>query len=135
MAPITPHLTEEIYQLMYAENKSFKSLQISPWPKLNEYLIDRKIEEAGDKVMALIEDVRRKKAEQQLPLNIPILSLEIYTGNQKNADIIASSKSDIAGTLKVVGDFNIIPETGCGKEVSQFPGVIPVATFGTVTKK
>ena len=135
MAPITPHLTEEIYQLMYAENKSFKSLQISPWPKLNEYLIDRKIEEAGDKVMALIEDVRRKKAEQQLPLNIPILSLEIYTGNQKNADIIASSKSDIAGTLKVVGDFNIIPETGYGKEVSQFPGVIPVATFGTVTKK
>ena len=134
-APIAPHLTEEIYQLMYAENKGFKSLQISTWPKPNECLIDQKIEEEGDKVMALIEDVRRKKAEQKLPLNIPILSLKIYTGSQTNADIIASSKEDISGTLKVVGEFKIIPETGSGKEVAQFPGVISVAIFGTVTKK
>ena len=85
--------------------------------------------------MALIEDVRRKKAAQKLPLNIPILSLEVYAGNQTNADIIISSKEDIAGTLKVVGDFNVIPKAGQGQEVPQFPGVIPVAIFGTVTKK
>jgi valyl-tRNA synthetase len=135
MAPITPHLTEEIYQLMYAENKGFKSLQVSLWPKVDENVIDEKSEAEGDKVMALIEDIRRKKAEQKLPLNIPVLSLEVYTGNQANADIIESSKNDIAGTLKVTGDFKIIPETGSGKEITQFPGVIPVAVFGTVQKK
>jgi valyl-tRNA synthetase len=135
LAPITPHLTEEIYQYMYAEDKAFKSLQMTPWPEVDDALVDKTIEEEGDKVMALIEDLRRKKAVQKLPLNIPILSLEVYTGSQTNADIITASKGDIAGTLKVVGDFKIIPEAGHGQEVPQFPGVIPVAIFGTVTKK
>ena len=75
-------------------------------------LVDKTVEEEGDKVMALIEDVRRKKAALKLPLNIPILSLEVYTGNQANADLINSSKNDIAGTLKVVGDFKVIPQSG-----------------------
>ena len=36
-APVIPHLTEEIYQHMYADGKGFKSLQVSPWPKFNEH--------------------------------------------------------------------------------------------------
>jgi valyl-tRNA synthetase len=55
-APIAPHLTEEIYQFMYFGNKGFESIQVSPWPKLSERIIDQKTEEDGDKVMALIED-------------------------------------------------------------------------------
>ena len=62
LAPITPHLTEEIYQNMYAQTKGFDSLQITPWPKMDNALVDMTAEEEGDKVMALIEDVRRKKA-------------------------------------------------------------------------
>ena len=134
-APIAPHLTEEIYQDMYAEDKGFKSLQITPWPKIDGALVDKAIEEEGDKVMALIEDVRRKKAALKLPLNIPILSLEVYTTNQANADLINQSKNDIAGTLKVAGDFKVIPQMGVGQEVPQFPGVIPIAVFGVVNKK
>jgi valyl-tRNA synthetase len=135
LAPITPHITEEIYQNMYSEDKGLKSLQITPWPKVNSALVDDKIEEEGDKVMALIEDVRRKKAAQKLPLNIPVLSLEVYAGNETSADLIISCKEDIVGTLKVVGDFSVIPKAGQGQEVPQFPGVIAVAIFGTVTKK
>ena len=135
LAPIIPHLTEEIYQHLYAQDKGFKSLQITLWPKIDNAIVNRKAEEEGDKVMALIEDLRRKKAAQKLPLNIPILSLEVYAGNQANADIIESSKNDITGTLKVVGEFKIIPQSTKGQELSQFPGVIPVAVFGKVMKK
>jgi valyl-tRNA synthetase len=136
LAPITPHLTEEIYQKMYTKDKGFKSLQITLWPKVDNTLIDKTVEEEGDKVMALIENVRRKKASQKLPLNIPILSLEVYAGTQPNADLIISSKEDIAGTLKVaLDDFTVIPKAGQGQEVPQFPGVIHVAIFGTVAKK
>ena len=135
LAPITPHLTEEIYQNMYAQAKGFVSLQITPWPKMDSALVDKTAEEEGDKVMALIEDVRRKKAVAKLPLNIPILSLEVYTTNQANADLINQSKSDIAGTLKVVGDFKVIPEAGVGQEVPLFPGVVPIAVFGATNKK
>ena len=135
LAPIIPHLTEEIYQHLYAQDKGFKSLQITLWPKIDNAIVNRIAEEEGDKVMALIEDLRRKKAAQKLPLNIPILSLEVYAGNQANADIIESSKNDITGTLKVVGEFKIIPQSTKGQELSQFPGVIPVAVFGKVMKK
>ncbi len=120
LAPITPHLTEEIYQNMYAEDKGSKSLQITSWPKIDSALVDKVAEEEGDKVMALIEDVRRKKAAQKLPLNIPILSLEVYATNQANADLINASKNDIAGTLKVVGEFKVIPQTGRDKKYRSF---------------
>ena len=136
LAPIIPHLTEEIFQKMYVEDKGFKSIQITLWPKVDNTFIDKTIEDEGDKVMALIENVRRKKAAQKLPLNIPILSLEVYAGTQTSADLIISSKEDIAGTLKVaIDDFTVIPKAGQGQEVPQFPGVIPVAIFGTVAKK
>jgi valyl-tRNA synthetase len=136
LAPIVPHLTEEIYQNIYAQDKGFKSLQITQWPKVDDTRVDKTVEDLGDKVMALIEDVLRKKAAQKLPLNIPILSLEVYTESQTSADIIISSKEDIAGTLKVaISNFNVIRKAGLGQEVPQFPGVIPVVIFGTVTKK
>ncbi len=33
LAPVVPHVTEEIYQTMYAEAKGCASLQVSPWPE------------------------------------------------------------------------------------------------------
>jgi valyl-tRNA synthetase len=136
LAPVTPHLTEEIYQTMFAENKGFKSLQVSPWPEFNQAFVDEGVEKRGDQIMALINEIRREKAEKHMPLNMPIDTLTIYSGSQANADVIAASKGDIAGTLKVVvDDFKILAEKGSGKEIAQFPGVIPVAKYGEVTKK
>jgi len=136
LAPVTPHLTEEIYQTMFAENMGFKSLQVSPWPEFNQAFVDEEVEKRGDQIMALINEIRREKAEKHMPLNMPIDTLTIYSGSQANADVIAASKGDIAGTLKVVvDDFKILAEKGSGKEIAQFPGVIPVAKYGEVTKK
>ncbi len=76
LAPITPHLTEEIYQNMYAEDKGFKSLQITSWPKMDSALVDKAAEEEGDRVMALIEDVE-EKSRQKVAAEHPHPSLEV----------------------------------------------------------
>jgi len=134
LSPITPHLTEEIYQPMYSPYKGFKSLQISSWPEFNEALVDEEAENRGDLIMALIIDRRRDKAEKRLPLNAPIKKLTVYAGNQTNADVIATGKCDIAGTLNVER-FVVLPKEGSGREIPQFPGVISVAEYGGVIKK
>ena len=100
LAPVTPHLTEEIYQHMFAENKGFESLQTSPWPQFNSALVDEEAEKKGDLIIAVISEGRHDKAEKKLPLNIPITNLTIYTGSAENARIIALGSADIAGTLK-----------------------------------
>ncbi len=86
---------------MFAENKGFESLQISPWPKFNAALVDEEAEKNGDLVIAIISEVRHDKAEKKLPLNAPMKSLFIYAGSKENAKVIDSNKEDIAGTLKV----------------------------------
>ncbi len=120
LAPVTPHLTEEIYQHMYAENKGFKSLQVSPWPKFNAALVNEEMEKNGDLAIAIISEVRHEKAEKKLSLNAPMKSLVIYAGSEQNAKVIESNKEDIAGTLKVP-DMKVHAEKrNEGRQVSPF---------------
>jgi valyl-tRNA synthetase len=134
LAPVVPHLTEEIYQTMYGESKGFKSLQVSPWPEFNILLADEEAEKRGDLVVAVIGEVRREKAEKHLPLNTPVEKLTVYAGSRDEADTITRGKSDIAGTLKVV-KFEVVQKEGAGRQVPQFPGVVLVAEYGEVLKK
>jgi valyl-tRNA synthetase len=120
LAPITPHLTEEIYQAMYAEDKGFKSLQVSPWPKHNPELENETVEKNGDLVMAIMSEVRQDKAENKLPLNAPVKTLDIYSGNSETADIINSVKEDLAGTLKIA-EVRVHPEKRSdGRQISPY---------------
>jgi len=116
LAPISPHLTEEIYQTMYAEEKGFKSIHLCPWPTPDEKRIDEKSDRRGDLIMAVITEVRREKAERRLPLNTRIRRLTIYAGERDTAKMIAEGKEDIAGTCKV-GNVEVSTEKGEGKEV------------------
>ena len=100
LAPVIPHLTEEIYQHMFAADKGFESLQISPWPKFNPSLADEEAEKNGDLIIAIIGEVRRDKAEKKMALNAPIKNLTVYAGSENNAQVISSAKEDIAATLK-----------------------------------
>ena len=120
LAPVTPHLTEEIYQHMYAENKGCKSLQVSPWPKFNAALVDEETEKNGDLAIAIISEVRHDKAQKKLSLNAPMKSLVIYAGSEENAKVIDSNKEDISGTLKVT-DMEVLSEKrGEGRQVSPY---------------
>jgi valyl-tRNA synthetase len=128
LSPIVPHLSEEIYQAMYADAKGFKSLQLSPWPKFNAALVDERNEKRGDLIVELISDIRREKAEKRMSLNTPIKLLTVYAGDQSAAEAISDGESDIVGALKAE-TLVVLPEAGNGREVVQFATVHFVAEY------
>jgi valyl-tRNA synthetase len=101
LAPVAPHLTEEIYQTMYAEHKGCRSLQLSPWPEFKLALADEQAEKHGDLIITVISEVRREKAEKHLPLNAQVKKLTVYAGDSETATVILSGSEDISGTCKV----------------------------------
>jgi len=122
MAPIVPHLTEELYQAMYVDTKGYKSIQVSPWPKYNATVVNETFEKNGELIMEIIGEIRREKAELKKPLNAPIQKLTIYAGNQVNADIITAGAIDISGTCKIAR-LEVRAEEGNGRQPTQFPTI------------
>jgi valyl-tRNA synthetase len=120
LAPVTPHLTEEIYQTMYADSKGYKSLQVSPWPEFNCAVVDEAAEIDGELIVATISEIRREKSEKKLALNAPYPPVAIFTGSAEYARVLNSSRDDIRGTLKV-DELIIVPERRCdGRQISPY---------------
>ncbi|MEM3725800.1 MAG: valine--tRNA ligase [Candidatus Bathyarchaeia archaeon] len=128
LAPITPHITEEIYQNLYADAVGQKSLQLTAWPKPEAERIDEAAERDGDLVVAVINEVRREKAEKRKPLNAVIKKLRIYAGKSKYANIISENKEDIIGTCKIAM-LEILSEKGKGRQVQNFPEICFISEY------
>ncbi|MCW4005244.1 MAG: valine--tRNA ligase [Candidatus Bathyarchaeota archaeon] len=134
LSPVTPHLTEEIYQTMYAPDKNYSSLQTSPWPQVEAALVDEQAEKQGALVVELIGEVRREKAQNRLSLNTPVLQLKVYAGSDEAAKALLSAESDIVGACKVEA-FEVVAAEGEGRELAQYPKVHFVAQHGEAKKK
>jgi len=128
LAPVSPHITEEIYQAMYARDKKYRSIHVSLWPATEEEKIDEEAEKYGDLIMAVIGEIRKDKAESRRPLNAPIKAVTIYAGTKKSAHVLNQAREDIAGTCKT-GKIEILPEKGEGREVQGYPSVRFVVSY------
>jgi valyl-tRNA synthetase len=127
LAPITPHVTEEIYQIMYAAEGKCKSIHLLAWPTPDEKCVDEEADNHGDLVIAVMNEIRREKSEKHLPLNTQIKKLTIYAEG-KDSKSIKESKEDIAGTCKVA-DFQVISKKGEGREVKLHENIRFVAEY------
>ena len=70
MAPIMPHITEELYQLYFRKSEKSKSVHISKWPSFS--MIDEDAEKIGDFFISILQDVRKAKAEKNLSMKKPV---------------------------------------------------------------
>ena len=77
MAPITPHITEEIYHIYFAGKEGRASIHASTWPGYDESLINGEAEEAGANVIDIITSIRKFKSENSMPLNSDLSLIEI----------------------------------------------------------
>ena len=121
MAPVIPHVTEEIYQAMYAEAKKCSSLQLSKWPEMQEW-VDDAAETQGDVIVALISAVRREKAERHLPLNTPVKKLTVCAEEKKAADAVKAGTNDVLGACKVE-NLEVNVGKGGDRDVADCAGV------------
>jgi valyl-tRNA synthetase len=128
LAPISPHITEEIYEAIYKEEVDEKSLQLTPWPEPDTKRIDEDAERKGDAVMAVITEIRREKAEKRKPLNAQIKRLKLYAGKSEFARTLSENKEDIAGTCKIT-HMEILAEKGKGRQVPENPAISFVSEY------
>lgn len=84
MAPIVPHITEEIFHLYFDKKEKAKSIHITDWPKENKKEIDEKAEEAGDLAVEIVSTVRKFKASKNLSLKAEINTLTLNSEKIKD---------------------------------------------------
>ncbi|MBW2989204.1 valine--tRNA ligase [Candidatus Woesearchaeota archaeon] len=96
MAPIMPHITEEIYQLYFRKQEKVKSIHISRWPSPSK--TDEKAEAAGDLAVYALQKARQAKSEKSLSLKTPLKSLSIM--GKISEDDFQLVKEDLAAATK-----------------------------------
>jgi valyl-tRNA synthetase len=114
LAPVMPHISEEIYQAISAGEIERKSIHTTQWPAFDEKQVNEEAEEYGNLVTSLISQIRREKSENKMPLNTPIKLLKIFAENKKNALTLEKATRDIAGPCKTE-KIEIIAKRGKGK--------------------
>ncbi len=70
MAPICPHITEEIYHKVFKEKEGYTSIHAAPYPTLEE--IPEVEGKEGGLLIEVIADLRSKKVENKIPLSAKV---------------------------------------------------------------
>lgn len=99
MAPITPHITEAIYQSYFIGTEKAKSIHVSPWPKVDSDLaiLDEEAERIGDLGIDIITAVRKFKSENAVSLKKSInLSIGCSEEDKKRIEQI---QDDLKATV------------------------------------
>jgi valyl-tRNA synthetase len=121
LAPVMPHLTEEIYSVMYSEDEA-GSIHLSSWPEFDESFVDETVERQGDLIIAVIRDIRREKNRLGVSLNTPIVDLRIYAAKEEASEAITLGLDDISTTIKAE-EIDVIEGSGGDYEVEDYPEV------------
>ncbi len=83
ISPITPFITEEIYQKKFKDFEKSKSIHISKWPDM-KIKFDKKISEKANKFRDILFKVRQEKSKAKKSMNAEI----ILTIPKKNYDVL-----------------------------------------------
>jgi len=108
MAPIMPHITEELYQKYYIKNEKIKSIHINKWPEFDKKLVDEKIERIGDKFIEILGKVRQIKTKNQKSLKAEIIltvekdNLQILNPVLKDLKAVVNAKEIKEGCFDVM---------------------------------
>jgi len=81
LAPIVPHITEEVYSHYYKEKESSDSIHTSEWPQVNNEDLDGEAENIGDIIVDVICSVRKFKSDNSISLKEPLKSITINIDN------------------------------------------------------
>src|SRR5439155_3998647 len=77
LAPIMPHITDEIYRVGFAAADGAPSIHVSRWPTAEDAWASAEAERAGQAIVEVAEAVRRGKVERQLSVGAPLAGLGV----------------------------------------------------------
>ncbi|HTY47944.1 MAG TPA: valine--tRNA ligase [Methanomassiliicoccales archaeon] len=95
LAPLLPHVTEEVYQENFVRLDKARSIHVSHWPVPMVY--DNTSERKGVLAKDIASAVRNWKSERKLALNEPLASIELIGVDR---ELIEGTEKDITETVK-----------------------------------
>ncbi|MFC1771423.1 valine--tRNA ligase [Candidatus Margulisiibacteriota bacterium] len=124
--PITPFVTEEIWQKIIALKKTdlkTNSIMIANWPEAKSDLIDQNIESTFDYLIKLIREIRNMKVHLQIPPGKEI-PLQLVTGDKQEVKTINENQDIIcrlakAGKVDLKSDIDKKPEKSSSSVVQN----------------
>lgn len=100
LAPICPHITEEIYQKVFREGEGLISIHAAPWPVLAGVPeVDGK---KGEILVKVIADLRSKKVENKMALSAEVRSA-LITNTDATVEICRANDWLIKNVLHIGG--------------------------------
>lgn len=94
MAPLTPYITEKIYQTIFA-GKGPKSIHLSTWPKAEKVMINKDAEKEMEEIKLLIETINSLRQTLKIKIRWPVSKLYIKPENKKFGKSVKSLESII----------------------------------------
>ncbi len=129
-APFVPYITEEVWSWVYSKDADMQpSIHKSPWPTEAElaHVPEPRFANAYDATVAVVEAVRKAKADANVSMAAPVESVKI-TARQDTLDALGTTLEDIRRMLKI--------EAATLHEGKPEAGVVAVETVvGQVEKK
>jgi valyl-tRNA synthetase len=100
LAPITPFITEEIYQLVFKKDNKEASIHTTQWPNERKELEDDNAERTGDMLIEIATAVRRYKSEKKLPMGSKLEKIKISTAKDSYAEVLKACLVDIRSVTR-----------------------------------
>ncbi|WP_010477817.1 valine--tRNA ligase [Thermococcus zilligii] len=99
LAPLTPHIAEELYQNLFRDRIGARSVHLLEWPKYDEGKIDENAEKLGELAREIVGAMRRYKNSHGLALNARLKHVAIYA--TESYERLKAIEGDIKGTMNI----------------------------------
>ena len=96
MAPLMPHVIEDVYQEHFAPYERAKSVHITDWP--SPIFVDEDAIRVGGSIAGITAAIRAWKSERKMPLNAELSRVEVICDD---APELERGSSDIMETSKI----------------------------------
>jgi len=107
MAPITPFITEEIYQQHFAKNEKQKSIHLEKWPEKIKINQNKEDDKKYNKLIETLTKVRKQKSQEKKSMKAEII-LTLDKETQKILKNILEDLKAVTSAKEIkTGKFNV----------------------------
>ena len=99
-APIIPYVTDKIYQIIFKEVESHKSIHLAGWPVPDKSLVDEEASKEVEVLLIILRGIRKHKTENQIHQTQIINELIIDVPNDIK-DMLRLIERDLKSALRV----------------------------------
>lgn len=99
-APILPHVTDQIFRVLFAECENQATIHIGAWPREPIFRLDQDAELFGEVMVSTVTAVRRYKSEHHLPLSTELSMLKVATEDPTIEEQLKASQLDLRSATR-----------------------------------